>query len=75
MNVYVLATACVLHGSCTHGYFLVEHPALTSCEHDLLPMVEGHTVRDRNGTTIIWHVESCLQAQNPPRDRQLMGMF
>ncbi|HSM97363.1 MAG TPA: hypothetical protein VLT91_15070 [Rhizomicrobium sp.] len=75
MNVYVLAMACVLHGSCTHGYFMVEHPALVSCERDLLPMVEGHTIKDRNGTTIVWHAESCLQSKNPPQGRQMMGLF
>ena len=75
MNVYVLAMACVLHGSCVHGYFPVEHPALINCESDLLPIVEGHKLKDRDGTTVIWHAESCMQSQNPPKDRQMMGVF
>jgi hypothetical protein len=75
VSVYVLAMACVLHGSCTHGYFLVEHPALVNCESDLLPMVEGHTIKDRNGTTVVWHAESCMLPNNPPKDRQMMGVF
>jgi hypothetical protein len=70
----MLAMACVLHGSCSHGYFLVEHPALVNCEKDLLPMVEGHMIKDRNGTTVIWHAESCMTSNNPP-SRKMMGVF
>ncbi|HEY7976774.1 MAG TPA: hypothetical protein VID67_01160 [Rhizomicrobium sp.] len=75
MNVYVLAIACVLHGSCERGFFLIEHPGIVDCQNDVLPMVEGHTIKDRNGTIIIWHAESCLQSKNPPANRRMMGVI
>lgn len=71
----MLAMACVLNGSCSHGYFLVRNPALVNCEQDLLPMVEGHKVKDRRGNIVIWHAESCLESKNPPANRQMLGMF
>jgi hypothetical protein len=75
VSVYVLAMACVLHGSCSHGYFLVNHPALVNCETDLLPLVEGHTIKDRGGATVVWHAEGCMESRSPPQNRQMMGML
>jgi len=71
----VLAMACALQGSCSHGYFLVRNPALISCESDLLPMVEGHRVKDRNGGIVVWHAEGCMESKSPPANRQMLGMF
>jgi hypothetical protein len=28
VSLYVLAMACVLHGSCSHGYFVVQSTAM-----------------------------------------------
>ena len=75
MNVYMLAMACVVHGSCAHGYFLLGNPALVSCEGEVMPMIEGRRVKNKNGETVIWHAESCVTQDSPPKNRQMMGMF
>lgn len=71
----MLAMACVLNGGCTHGYFLVQNTAFVDCKKDVLPLVEGHRIKDRNGNVVIWHAESCLESKNPPANRQMLGMF
>ena len=75
MSVYVLAMACVLHGSCQRGYFLLNNPALVSCERDVLPMVEGHSAKNKNGETVVWHAQGCVTQDFPPKNRRMMGMF
>jgi hypothetical protein len=67
--------ACVLHGSCQKGYFVLQNTAFVNCTKDVLPIVEGHRIKDRNGNVIIWHGESCMEAKNPPANRQMLGMF
>lgn len=75
MNVYVLAMACVVHGSCAHGYFLLDNPALVSCEREVMPMIEGRHARNKNGETVVWHAEGCTTSDVPPKNREMMGMF
>ncbi|HEX7725907.1 MAG TPA: hypothetical protein VF410_05085 [Rhizomicrobium sp.] len=75
MSVYVLALACVLHGSCQQGYFILQHPGFVDCQKDVLPMVEGHRIKDRAGNVVVWHAQSCLESKNPPANRQMLGMF
>jgi hypothetical protein len=75
VSVYVLAMACVLHGSCQKGYFFVQHPAFVDCQSDLLPMVEGHKIKDRNGNVIVWHAEGCVTAKAPPCVRLMLGVI
>jgi hypothetical protein len=75
VSVYVLAMACVLHGGCQQGYFILQHPGLVDCQKDVLPMVEGHRIKDRAGNVVVWHAQSCLESKNPPANRQMLGMF
>jgi hypothetical protein len=75
VSVYVLAMACVLHGSCQKGYFVLQNTAFVNCTKDVLPLVEGHRIKDRDGNVVIWHAESCMESKNPPANRQMMGMF
>ena len=74
MNLYVIAMACLVHGSCHSGYFLVGNPALVNCEQDLLPMIEGRQSRDKAGNTVIWHAQGCVQSKSPPHG-EMLGMF
>jgi hypothetical protein len=46
-----------------------------NCETDLLPLVEGHTIKDRGGATVVWHAEGCMESRSPPQSRQMMGML
>lgn len=71
----MLALACVLHGSCQQGYFILQHPGFVDCQKDVLPMVEGHRIKDRAGNVVVWHAQSCLESKNPPANRQMLGMF
>jgi hypothetical protein len=74
MNLYVIAMACVVHGSCSHGYFLIDNAALVNCETDVMPMIEGHQSRDKAGNIVIWHAQNC-QTRNSPPPGQMLGMF
>ncbi|HWA31789.1 MAG TPA: hypothetical protein VG867_11865 [Rhizomicrobium sp.] len=75
MNVYVLALACVLGGSCQQGYFLLKNPAFVNCDADILPMIEGHRSKNGSGATVTWHAQGCVKSSTPPHDRQMLGMF
>jgi hypothetical protein len=73
VSVYVVATVCMVHGSCRQGWFLLKNPALFSCE-NVMPMIEGHRSRDRAGNTLIWHAKDCVTGKHPP-DGEMLGMF
>ena len=74
MNLYVIAMACLVHGSCSHGYFLVGNPAFVNCQSDLMPMIEGRQTRNKAGNTVIWHAQGCVESNSPPQG-QMLGMF
>jgi hypothetical protein len=74
VNVYVIAMACLIHGSCHNGWFLVKNPALLRCEQDAMPMIEGHRSMDSAGNTLVWHAKSCVTSRTPPQG-EMLGMF
>jgi hypothetical protein len=74
VSVYVLAMACLVHGSCHDGWFLVKNPALIDCERDVMPMIEGHRSKDRAGNVLVWHARGCVTGNNPPQG-EMLGMF
>jgi hypothetical protein len=73
VSVYVVAMACMVHGSCHPGWFLLKDPALFPCE-SVLSMIEGHRSKDSAGNMLVWHAKGCMSGKHPP-EGQMLGMF
>jgi len=73
VSVFVVAMACLVHGSCHQGWFLLKNPALTPCD-TVLPMIEGHRSKDRAGNVLVWHAKGCISGNHAPQG-EMLGMF
>jgi hypothetical protein len=73
VSVYVVAMACMVHGACHSGWFLLKNPALSPCE-SVLPMIEGYRSKDGAGNALVWHAKSCVMGKHPPQG-EMLGMF
>jgi hypothetical protein len=74
VSVYAAAVACMIHGACHQGWFLVQNTAFLSCERDVMPLIEGHLSKDKAGNTLVWHAKGCMTGKTPPQG-EMLGMF